>query len=107
MTPTIGGINVINIQSKIFTMSIPHVKVIYSHKIFMMLIYNNTMNDGIESVFCKGDIRISTNDFVWIVMGSGVGYFIIGKLFISNIYNKCKERYMNNEDEEVVIAHQV
>ena len=40
------------------------------------------MNDGIESVYCKGDIRISTNDFVWIVMGSGVGYFIIGKLFI-------------------------
>ena len=107
MTPTIGGINVINIQSKIFTMSIPHGKVIYSHKISMVLIYNNTMNDGIESVFCKGDIRISTNDFVWIVMGSGVGYFIIGKLFIRNIYTKCKERYTTNRNEEVVIAHQV
>ena len=35
MTPTIGGINVINIQSKIFTMSIPHGKVIYSHRIFI------------------------------------------------------------------------
>ena len=65
------------------------------------------MSDGIESVFCKGDIKISTNDFVWIVMGSGVGYFIIGKLCISNIYKKCKERYMNNVNEEVVIAHQV
>lgn len=88
-------------------MSIPHGKVIYSHKISMVLIYNNTMNDGIESVFCKGDIRISTNDFVWIVMGSGVGYFIIGKLFIRNIYEKCKGRYTTNRNEEVVIAHQV
>ena len=65
------------------------------------------MSDGIESVFCKGDIRISTNDFVWIVMGSGVGYFIIGKLFIRNIYEKCKGRYTTNRNEEVVIAHQV
>ena len=65
------------------------------------------MDDGIESVFCGGEVRISTNDFVWIVMGSGVGYFIIGKLFIRIIYKKCKERYMNNEDEEIVMAQQV
>ena len=63
--------------------------------------------DDIESILCNETIVITTNDFIWIVMGSGVGYFVIGYLCIRNIYKKCKERYMNNENEGVVIAHQV
>tara|TARA_B100000945_G_scaffold310543_1_gene302630 strand:- start:482 stop:805 length:324 start_codon:yes stop_codon:yes gene_type:complete len=107
MISTIGGLCVINTPFKISTMFILQEKVIYFHRIFMMIIYNNNMDDGMESVFCKGDITISTNNFLWIVMGSGVGYFIIGKVFIHNIYTKCKERYTTNQNEEVVLAHQV
>ena len=48
--------------------------------------------DPIRSVFCNGTIILDANDFVWITMGAGVGYFVTGYLLLNSIYNFCKRR---------------
>ena len=47
--------------------------------------------DPIRSVFCNGTMIIDANDFIWITMGCGVGYFVTGYLFFRSIYNLCKK----------------
>ena len=54
--------------------------------------------DPIRSVFCNGTIILDANDFVWITMGAGVGYFVTGYLFLNSIYNLCKRRCFNTSE---------
>ena len=61
--------------------------------------------DPIRSVFCNGTIILDANDFVWITMGAGVGYFVTGYLFLNSIYNLCRKRFINSQ--EVIPAIQV
>ena len=46
------------------------------------------------SIYCNNTIVISTNDFIWIIMGSGIGYFVIGYLCIRSMSNYYKRRYV-------------
>ena len=61
--------------------------------------------DSIKSGFCNDTIIISVNDFVWITMGSGIGYFLICYLIIDAGYNIYKRRWINSQ--EVIPAVQV
>ena len=61
--------------------------------------------DPIHSVFCNGTMIIDANQFVWITMGSGIGYFVIGYLFFQSIFNMYKRRYVDTR--EVIPAVQV
>jgi len=54
--------------------------------------------DPIRSVFCNGTMIIDANQFVWITMGAGVGYFVTGYLLLNSIYNLCKRRYFNTSE---------
>ena len=58
-----------------------------------------------RSVFCNGTMIIDANQFVWITMGSGIGYFVIGYLIVQSIFNMCKRRYVDTR--EVISAIQV
>ena len=61
--------------------------------------------DPILSVFCNGTMIIDANQFVWITMGAGVGYFVTGYLLLYSIYNLCRKRFINSH--EVIPAVQV
>jgi len=61
--------------------------------------------DPMRSVFCNGTMIIDANQFVWITMGSGIGYFVIGYLFFRSIYNICKKKFIDSR--EVITAVQV
>ena len=54
--------------------------------------------DPIRSVFCNGTIILDANDFVWITMGAGVGYFVTGYLLLNSIYNFCRKRFINSQE---------
>jgi len=51
----------------------------------------------LESVLCNSTIVIDANDFIWITMGCGVGYFVVGYLCIKSIYSQCRTRYIENQ----------
>ena len=60
---------------------------------------------GITCSCCNGTIILDANEFVWITMGAGVGYFVTGYLLLNSIYFFCRKRFINSQ--EVIPAVQV